>query len=411
MWAGLSLLACSSSSAGPADAGADGSLLDAARDARPDAPHDATHGADAQQDATRDSGPDGPLPTTALVRLANFSPDSNGLDFCLAARGTSIWSGPILGNALGHGSLGQLTVLDAGLPMDAGHKATDAGSGVDGGSPLDSGRSSDASLDGGTADATHDAPLEARSSDGGGAHETGASDASTDAETDRGAPAGARFPRLSPYVATTPGEYDVRLIAGGALDCTAPLAADVEDFPPLFAGTVLTFVALGDTVDQGTDPTLALGILTDDTSVAASSVALRFVNAVPSVIEVTFAAGTLAKGTAEPYLIAGQFGGAAADSDAGTLDSNDYLVTAPVVDQTWSLINANGGITTLVAVDGANAPAGTLATVVGVGGESGQEQNNIGILLCLDTPPIVAGETAKCELLQTAAAPVCSGCL
>jgi len=382
VWAGLSLSACSSASTGgPADAATDGSGKDATRDARLDAPHDATHEADIEPDAARDSGPDGPVPTTALVRLANFSPDSNGLDFCLAPRGTSMWSGPILGNTLGHGSLGQLTVIDAGLPVDAGHKGTDAGGGVD----------------------------------SGGTRETGAPDASpdatSDAQEDAGIPAGARFPRFSPYVAMTPGEYDVRVVAGGALDCTAPLAPDVDDFPPLFAGTVLTFVALGDTVDQGTDPTLALGIVTDDTTVAAGSVALRFVNAVPTVIEVTFAAGTLAKGTSQPYLIAGQFGGAATDSDAGTLDSNDYLLTAPIVDQTWSLINANGSIATLVAVENANVPAGSLATVVGVGGESGQDQGNIGILLCLDTPPIVAGETAKCDLLQTAAAPVCDGCL
>lgn len=416
VWAGLSLSACSSASTGgPADAATDGSGKDATRDARLDAPHDATHEADIEPDAARDSGPDGPVPTTALVRLANFSPDSNGLDFCLAPRGTSMWSGPILGNTLGHGSLGQLTVIDAGLPVDAGHKGTDAGGGVDSGGTHETG-APDASPDVGTREAgAPDAPLDAHVPEGGGTRETGAPDASpdatSDAQEDAGIPAGARFPRFSPYVAMTPGEYDVRVVAGGALDCTAPLAPDVDDFPPLFAGTVLTFVALGDTVDQGTDPTLALGIVTDDTTVAAGSVALRFVNAVPTVIEVTFAAGTLAKGTSQPYLIAGQFGGAATDSDAGTLDSNDYLLTAPIVDQTWSLINANGSIATLVAVENANVPAGSLATVVGVGGESGQDQGNIGILLCLDTPPIVAGETAKCDLLQTAAAPVCDGCL
>jgi hypothetical protein len=227
-----------------------------------------------------------------------------------------------------------------------------------------------------------------------------------DATSDAAEATGVLFPGVSPYVSLAAGEYDVRIVTAGSTDCTAPLFPDVDDLPALRAGTVDTFAAVGDTVDQGTDPSLGLSVLPDDTLVPAPSVALRFVNAVPSVIEVTFASGQISLGSAVPYLSAAQFGNAGVDTDAGALDSNDYLVIPPMEAPVWSLINANGGTTTLVTVKGASLPAGQLATVVAIGGESGASQFDIGILVCLDTPPIVAGETASCDLLQEASQPV-----
>jgi hypothetical protein len=370
--------ACSSKGAGGAvDAAAEASR---STDASVDAPHDARHepehdaARDAGIDAVLDAGIDAPAAdvstaTTALVRLANWSPDAPGLDFCVAPEGTSLWSAPVLAAQLGHRELGKLSVDNAGL--DAGRPVMpkpDAGN---------------------DAHAPEDARADARDA----------------GEVDEGV----LFLRLSPYVALTPGAYDLSLVAAGSPDCTKPLF-EIDDLPALTAGSVQTLAAVGDTVDEGADPALSVSLLPDDTTVAAGSAALRFINAVPSVIEVTFASGTVAMATAMPYLSAAQFGAAAVDTDAGALDTNDYLTIPPVASQVWSLINANGGTTTLVAVEGAGLPAGHLATVVGVGGESGPDQKDIGILVCTDQPPIVAGETARCVLFEEAMLPVCDGC-
>ena len=374
------LVACSSGATPSRDAAAEvardapGRVRDGAHDGAHDAARDGGRDARGPVDAMREVGSDAPVPTAALVRLANWSPDAPGIDLCVAPHGTSIRTGPLLVSALGGAPLGLLTITDAGLPVDAGRKHVDAGTPGDAG--LDGPRA-DAGLVDGSADAPGKGP--------------DAHDASTDE--------GLRFPRVSPYVTLAPGVYDVRVVGvvpGAAPDCATPLFADVDDLPALRAGDVQTFAAVGDMVDQGTDPGIFLTSLADDTTVAASQVALRFVNAVPSVIEVTFASGLVYTGSAAPYIVAAQFGGAGVDTDAGALDSNDYLTTAPIHDQVWSLINANGGTTTLVAVEGASIPAGVLATVVAIGGESGATENAIGILVCTDAPPIVAGETASC---------------
>src|SRR6202030_1440041 len=49
-----------------------------------------------------------PLPF-ALVRVANWSPDAPGVDFCLAPHGTTAFVGPLLGT--------QSALLDAAAPL------------------------------------------------------------------------------------------------------------------------------------------------------------------------------------------------------------------------------------------------------------------------------------------------------
>jgi hypothetical protein len=384
--------ACSSSSSGGASDAADDALRDATADR-------STHGGDSGHDSgteasLADATFDVPVTAVALVRLANWSPDARGVDFCLATHGTSSWSGPILAQELDGGTraaLGRVTVIEAGLPFDAGTPLADAGV--------------DAAVD-----ATVDAPNDAGDA-GIDAGQAGASDAAdATAVPDAGVPSGVLFPGMSPYVSIAPGEYDVRVVASGSTDCTMPLVPDAYDLPVFRAGVTETLALVGDTVDQGADPSAMLVALSDDTTVSSSRVALRFVDAVPSVIEVTFASGTIATATSQPYISAAQFGSVGVDTDAGALDSNDYLAGAPISNAVWSLINANGGTTTLVSIEGASIPAGDLATVVAVGGESGPNQNAIGILLCTDRPPVVAGETAACELFEAADDPVCPSC-
>ena len=354
-----------------------------------------------------DASADSPLPadvtlsTTALVRLANWSPDAPGLDVCLAPHGTGLFTRPFLASVLGSGPLGDVTVTDAGFVKDSGVKR-DAGT-------ADDADAADGSSDASAANASDAPSAFVDGGDGGSVHDaTAESEAGSDGKA--GASAGVPFPRLSPYASLTPGEYDLRVVAAGSANCDAPLFAEVDDAPAQKAGDTLTFAVVGDTVAQGSDPSLRLSVLYDDTTVAPGKDRLRFIDAVPSVSGVSLLEGLVDNATGVPYFVAAQFGTASADADAGALDPNDYLSLGPVTNAIWSLVNANGGTTTLVEVGGVAVPAGRIATVVAVGGESGPNEAAVGILLCTDQAPVVSGETASCQLLQGSVGGVCPGC-
>lgn len=374
------LAACSTGSAAaprPVDGGAEVSSGSATGS-------DASVTDGATETGTVDASPLDALTTTsALVRLANWSPDAYGIDFCVSPHASATWSGPLLGAALGNTVVGRVTITDAAVVIDSSTPHL-----------RDSGNAAQDASDSG-ADATSDAGVH----DGSSAHD-GA----------QGPQTGVIFPRVSPYLSLSPGQYDLRVVAAGSPDCTVPLFAEVDDLAALRAGAVVTFAAVGDAIDQGSDPALSLAILGDDTMVASTAVSMRFVNAIPSVTGVTFLSGTIATGNAVPYFSATQFGAAGIDTDAGAVDSNGYVTIAPITTKIWSLVNANGGVATLVGVENVSVPAARLATVVGIGGESGANAAAIGILLCTDEAPIVAGETASCDLFQGNVGGVCPSC-
>ena len=398
----LLLIAISACSSGGAEGTHDASTDVTPRDAR----HDAQHPADATADmgSSAEATSVAPVPTAVLVRLANWSPDAVGVDFCIAPHGTSLWSGPVLSGSLGVGALGTVTVVDAGIAVDAGAHAHDAGL------PLDARVDAhDSGLD-----AARDAPAEG--------HPDAASDARPTADAhddaagdalDEGRPGlGVPFPRMSPYVSLTPGQYDVRVVAAHTGSCAAPLFGDTKDLPPFIAGAVVTLATVGDSNPEGSDPTLGVVSFADDATVPAGRALLRYINAVPSVIETTLGSGRIRTANFAPLVAAAQFGEVGADTDSGPVDANGYVTLDPVTHAVWSVVNANGGIAELVAVEGVSVAAGSLATVVTIGGESGPDQTDVGILLCVDHPPVNAGETAACTLLEGAGltAPVCPGC-
>lgn len=315
-----------------------------------------------------------------LLRLGNWSPDGPGLDLCLAPHGSSLWSGPLLASAFGTGVLGALVVVD------------EKGSG-DGGVRLDGAP--------GIQEAGGDAMADADSfADGGG------SDAP---RFEAGAAVGVTFPRLSPYLQLEAGQYDVRVVLGGAPDCTAPVLADRTDFAPIVAGSRTTLAVVGEFAVQGTDSSAGLIAIPDDAEGLVGQARVRLINAVPSVTQVSL----VDLGIHFDALVSDvPFGAVGVDTDAGLLDSNDYLATAPTTDATWFLINGNGTNTVLAGVYRVVVPAGQLTTVVAVGGASGPTGHSIGVLLCNDAPPIGPGEYAACTLIEGpgTTSPVCPRC-
>jgi len=366
--------------AGPHDARADGDtrVRDASADTR------------LVIDATPDAPGDAVVSNAVLVRLANWSPDAPGLDFCVSPHGSSLWTGPVLQNALGTGVLGTITVVQAGAPPDASADA----------------RAGDASVD--AMNAPRDSSADVALDSGAGLLDAGISEASVADVTDGSRRAeGVTFPRVSPYVSLTPGLYDVRVVASGSADCTGPLFDDRTDLPAFVAGAATTLAIVGDLVDQGTDPSIAVALLSDDTSVPSGNTSIRFINAVPSVIETSLVQSGV---YFTPIVSGAQFGSVGVDTDAGVLDSNDYLALAPVSGALWFVIDTNGNAVLAEEVN-VHVTAGVLGTVVAIGGESGPNESAIGVLLCVDRAPIVVGETASCLLLEgPGAASVCPAC-
>jgi len=330
-------------------------------------PHDGSADRYAAPEAGADAARDAALPSTALVRLANWSPDTPGVDFCLAEHGSLVWTGPLLLQSLGAGVLDLVTVAGA-TPAEAGPRP-------------------DAPL-------MHDAE-----------HDTGETgrDATSEA-AEQPISGGVLFPGISPYVSISPGEYDVRVVVGGASDCLMPLFDAVTDLAPFLAGGHTTFATVGDLNDKGTDPAITLVALPDDTRIANGRARLRFVNAVPGATNVSL----VALDAQLSPLISATFGAVGIDTDAGALDSNDYVSITPVEHATWFVLDYRGMNPILVSAYDVNVPDGILATVAAIGGESGTTATAAGLLLCVDRPPIDVGESASCTLLG--GSPGCPAC-
>jgi len=375
----LSLASCSRS-------GVVDSAHDAGVEPRPDAAvRDASSDRYGSGDAA-DVARDRMVPTTALLRLANWSPDAPGVDFCLSPHQAGLWSGPILAGSLGPGNLAAVSLVDTDTGIDSGI--------IDAATPHDA---SEDARDGAQLDAFVDGASTAL-------------DASGDAAEAGASTAGVPFPGTSPYVTVAPGQYDVRVVAAGVVDCSSGPLADKLDLAPLVAGTSTTLALVGDVVDIGTDPPVTLVALSDDVRASPAHVLLRFVNAVPSVTSMSLVHLT---GSFSAILSSTQFGEVGADSDAGVIDTNDYVSLASVSGESWFLVNANGGASVLAELHNVSIASGSLATVVAIGGESGATQAEIGILLCLEQLPILASEAAKCSLLESDgfSVPACPACM
>ncbi len=155
--------------------------------------------------------------------------------------------------------------------------------------------------------------------------------------------------------------------------------------PSLGANERATLLLAGDSLPAGSDAPLGATVLPDDAVLAGGAVVLRAINAVPSAPSLDFGLG--ADGGWLPLLTSVAFAHAsaqAAPSD-GTVDPNGYLSIAPVT--TDSLV-ARPPATAFTAVgSGAQIPLGSIATVIAIGGKTGDAANLPALLLCIDNQP------------------------
>jgi hypothetical protein len=319
-----------------------------------------------------DAGADGADDATAIapqayLRVAQLSPDLPPIDLCVAPHGSTVFQGPLLARLV-------------------------------------------ASL---------------------GAEEGGTTDAS---------PPGLAYAQVSAYLALDEGQYDVRLVAAGASSCSASLSsanapdddgddaasfvdagrggdseageaetddtggessttdagadgaggtADRTNLSLLSFDTYTTLLIAGDWQPAGADPALTLTLLPDDAVLAGPAAVLRGVNAVPSWPAADFGLGSFATDWT-PILTAVPFAAASARAGAGdgVVDADGYLPIATQMGQAMGARSSSGdgggadAVATSVEID-----LGSIATLIAIGGKTGDAMHPPALLLCTDNQP------------------------
>ena len=199
---------------------------------------------------------------------------------------------------------------------------------------------------------------------------------------------GMTYPQVSAYVALTPGRYDVRIVAAGAPSCEAPLVSDWTSLPLLAVSTATTLLVAGDFLPAGDDAPLTVTMRTDDQVLSGGAVALRAIDAVPSQHALDFGLGS---GSAwEPLLTDVTFAAASGQtaSGEGTVDANGYTPIAPLLSQAMSarVSSSDAGVDLAIAND-VEIDLGSIATVIAIGGKTGDSAHPPALLLCIDNSP------------------------
>ncbi len=233
----------------------------------------------------------------------------------------------------------------------------------------------------------------------GGNESDGGDAGGAETETDA-APPGVAYPQVSAYIGLTPGDYDVRIVAAGATACDAPLVSDFAGLPPLAVATSTTLLVAGDFLPAGNDAPLTVAMLTDDAALSGGAVALRAIDAVPSQPALDFGLGSGPEW--EPLLTGVTFGAASRQtaSGEGAVDANGYTPIAPLLSQAMSArVSApDAGADLAVATD-VEIDLGSIATVIAVGGKTGDPAHLPALLLCVDNQPS-GGLLSDCSIAQ-----------
>jgi hypothetical protein len=311
----------------------------------------ATFGADG---GDVDAGGDAPAPAPqAFVRIAQVSPDLPPIDVCVAPHGTADFQGPLVGQLAASLGAAQGDAEDVSLP-------------------------------------------------------------------------GLGYTQVSAYLPVVAGQYDVRLVAAGATDCTASLAplppvddadggtfddaaleaglggiSDATNLPALAFDTYTTLLIAGDFSPAGTDPSLTITMLTDDAVLAGGAAVLRVINAVPSSSSIDFGFSS-PEGVWSPVLASVAFAEASSETAPGygMVDGNGYLPIAPLAAQAMSARSSGSDAASDVgAAASVEIGVGSIATILVVGGKSGDSASPPALLLCMDNQPS-GGLLSDCSIAQ-----------
>jgi hypothetical protein len=231
---------------------------------------------------------------------------------------------------------------------------------------------------------------------------------SNSAGEDSGADGGAAlpFPAVSAYLYLAPGHYDARVVVAGAGDCAAGIGPDLTTLPALARGAFATIALVGD-AHAGSDAGLEMVGFSDDEQ-AAGDVALRFINAAPSVAGADMGTGTLAT-TFKPLFVDVAFahagGSANAPPDASaSIDSNGYAGVKALSLSTLSAHAFGATEDTAIAPD-FSAASGSVLTLVLIGPDPAAPAPDAGeippprLLECVDNAGTI-GLLGSCSVVS-----------
>ena len=188
-----------------------------------------------------------------------------------------------------------------------------------------------------------------------------------------GAPLGLSYSNVTRYLDVPADQYDVRLVAPGAADCSRPLVADVTGLPALPPGASATLAATGKLDHDGTGEAFAVRAYIDDATVPAGQAKLRFVHASPGTPPVDVGLGGGALFTPVfPNIAYGT-----------TLARDNGYITTPPIEGAELSARATGTATDVLSITPASLPAGAIATAFAIG-QVGNAAAPLGVLLCLD---------------------------
>jgi hypothetical protein len=246
-------------------------------------------------------------------------------------------------------------------------------------------------------------PVDACTSPHGAAAFSGPLVAALAASSDAGSPATLAFPFVSAYLVVAPGQYDVRIVAGGSPDCSVGIGSDATSLPALVAGSAETVALVGEASPTGADPPLQLVGLLDDVS-SSAPVAMRCFNASPALPRVDLGTGTLAS-TFKPLFQGVLFGhasnaqesAAAVDGSAPAVDSNGYETIKSLSNATLSA-HLSMAATDAISTAGFYAASGSIVTIAVVNGTSAQAPPAPKLLGCVDNAGTV-GSLSDCQVL------------
>jgi hypothetical protein len=206
-------------------------------------------------------------------------------------------------------------------------------------------------------------------------------DALDAAAPDDSAAPGLVFPQVTSYFSVAPGTYSARVVAAGATDCSSGVGPDAMGVA-LAAGSVTTIAALGYADPSDSAPGFHLVAFPDDDVSLGGQMALRFINAAPSVPLVSVGTGnaSLAVGTFFQLFLGVPFGqagtlqeeqarevllGGSSAGPTAPVDPNGYVQISPLVDATLSMHVPMAAVDIAVAQH-VSAAAGAVVTFAAI---------------------------------------------
>jgi Domain of unknown function (DUF4397) len=215
------------------------------------------------------------------------------------------------------------------------------------------------------------------------------------------------FPQVTAYLLVAPGQYDARVVAAGASDCSVAIVPqDVTDLPALAGGEFATIALMGATHPQHGEPALRIVGLRDELHGSLpDALIVRVINAavdIPSVDVGTFDGMYLTPFFTYPV----GFGVASVGPAA---DPNGYIPTLPVMDlsiaaRAASATLVDAGRLTMLAQSPPTVvlPNGLSVTFVVVGGNGMVVDGGVPlsqILECVDNSG-TAGLQGACRIIS-----------